>query len=168
VTSKNNKTLDVTIPQPKRLSVGSTDDGLIEIEIQLRKYKLFVVETNGFTRFKRGSFVNELMKELGDPKGYDNIVKWNMLTQVWAPLFVSSHGDVPDKEQFLSLPAVDLEFWVDTAKELGHEFLWLDELNKGIQSDLEQAEADKEDVKKKSRQPDDHPETEEIPTGRPV
>jgi len=160
VTSEN---IDVTIPQPHRLSVGNTDDGLIEIEIQLRKYKLWVTEANGFTRFKMNSMVSELLKELPEAKTYESQVQRNLLTEVWIPLTVCSCGEVPTKEQFFGLPAGDIAFWVDTAKELGHEFLWYDGLNDIYRSTAEQVEADKDDIKKKSRIPDDHPKAEKVP-----
>jgi hypothetical protein len=153
------------IPQPKRLGVGQTPDGLIEIEIQLRKYHLWVSETNVFTRFHLSSLVTELMKEMGEVDGYELQVRRNMLTEVWAPLSVCSRGEVPTKEQFLSLPTVDLAFWVETAKELGHTFEWLDGLNRIYSSAAEQATAEKEDVKKKSRVRADHRRADEVPAG---
>jgi len=165
MTSKNNgkKPENVTIPQPYRVSVGETADGLVEIEIQLRKYRLSVVEANGFTRFKMNSLVSELLKEFPEANTYESQVQRNLLTEVWVPLSVCSHGEVPTKEQFFGLPAGDIAFWVNTAKELGHEFLWYDGLNEIYRSTVEQVEADKEDLKKKNRQPDDHPEIAEVP-----
>jgi hypothetical protein len=160
----NSKT-DTTIPQPKRLGVGQTQDGLIEIEIQLRKFHLWVSETNVFTRFNLSSRVTETMIEMGEVDGYESQVKRNMLTEVWAPLSVCSRGEVPTKEQFLTLPTVDLAFWVDAAKELGHTFEWLDGLNKIYSSAVEQAQAEKEDVKKKSRERTNHRRANAVPAG---
>jgi len=161
MTGKNGKT-ETTIPQPKRLGVGQTLDGLIEIEIELRKFHLWVSETNVFTRFNLSSLVTELLKELGEVDGYESQVRRNMLTEVWAPLSVCSRGDVPTKEQFLSLPTVDMAFWVETAKELGHTFEWLDGLNRIYTSTAEQAEAEKEDIKKKSRVRQNHRRVDEV------
>lgn len=158
MTSKNNgsktSTSTTVIPQPKRLSVGETDDGLVTIEIQLRKFKPTVVEADGFFRFKLNSFVTELLKGLGDiPEEYEGKVRRNMITEVWAPLSVCSVGEVPDRDQFLSMPKSDIAFWVETAKELGHEFDWLDGLNRIYQSGVEKAEAEKDDLKKKEPSP---------------
>jgi hypothetical protein len=160
----NSKT-EPTIPHPQRLGVGQTPDGLIEIEIQLRKFHLWVSETNVFTRFNLSSRVTELMKEMGEVDGYESQVRRNMLTEVWAPLSVSSRGEVPTKEQFLSLPTVDLAFWVETAKELGHTFEWLDGLNKVYSNAVEQTQAEKEDLKKKSRIRANHRRAHEVAAG---
>jgi hypothetical protein len=160
----NGKTETIAIPQPKRLGVGQTPDGLIEIEIQLRKFRLWVSETNVFTRFNLSSLVTELLKEMdGVASGYESQVRRNMLTEVWAPLSVCSRGDVPTREQFLSLPTVDMALWVDTAKELGHSFEWLDGLNQIYTSAAEQTQAEKDDVKKKSRVRSNHRRTHEVP-----
>ena len=156
---------EITIPQPKRLGVGQTPDGLIEIEVQLRKFHLWVSETNVFTRFNLSSLVTELLKEIGESKEYADQVRRNMLTEVWAPLSVCSRGEVPTKEQFLSLPTVDLAFWVKTAKELGHTFEWLDGLNRIYTSAVEQTQAEKEDVKKKSRVRTNHRRAHEVAAG---
>ncbi len=155
----------ITIPQPKRLGVGQTPDGLIEIEIQLRKFHLWVSETNVFTRFNLSSRVTELMKELGEADGYESQVRRNMLTEVWAPLSVCSRGEVPTKEQFLNLPTADMALWVETAKELGHTFEWLDGLNRIYTSAVEQAQAEKEDVKKKTRVRTNHRGVDEVVAG---
>ena len=160
-----NSKIETAIPQPKRLGVGQTPDGLVEIEIQLRKFHLWVSETNVFTRFNLSSLVTETMKEIGETKEYVDQVRRNMLTEVWAPLSVCSRGEVPTKEQFLSLPTVDLAFWVETAKELGHSFEWLDGLNKIYASAAEQAEAEKEDVKKKNRVRTNHRSAHEVAAG---
>ena len=160
-----NSKIETAIPQPKRLGVGQTPDGLVEIEIQLRKFHLWVSETNVFTRFNLSSLVTETMKEIGETKEYVDQVRRNMLTEVWAPLSVCSRGEVPTKEQFLSLPTVDLAFWVETAKELRHTFEWLDGLNKIYASAVEQAEAEKEDVKKKSRVRTNHRSAHEVAAG---
>lgn len=165
--NKNGKEAEtLTIPQPKRLGVGQTPDGLIEIEIQLRKFHLWVSERNVFTRFSLSSLVNELIKELGASTEYTDQVRRNMLTEVWAPLSVCSRGEVPTREQFLNLPTVDMSFWVSTAKELGHSFEWLDGLNKIYEKAID--ETDEEQVKKKSRQPEDHPETQEVTAGQSI
>jgi hypothetical protein len=154
MTGKNGNTETVElIPQPKRMGVGQTPDGLIEIEIQLRKFHVWVSETNVFTRFNLSSLVTELLKEFGETTEYADQVRRNMLTEVWAPLSVCSRGEVPTKEQFLSLPTVDMSFWVKTAKELGHSFEWLDGLNRIYTSAAEQTQAEKEDVKKKEPSP---------------
>jgi hypothetical protein len=144
------------LPEPKRGQVGQTDSGLVEIEVFLRKYHLWVFEGNGLHRFRVSSLVTETLKKLDDPQGiYDEIIRQNMITEVWAPLFVSSRGEVPDMEQFLALPAVDLAFWVDTARELGHEFEWLDGLERAVSMSRESAQ---EDVKKKSRANQNNPD----------
>jgi len=158
MTSKNNgsktSTSTTAIPQPRRLSVGETAEGLVTVEIQLRKYRLTVVEADGFSRFKLSSYVTELMKELGEfPKGYEAQVRWNMTTEVWAPLTVCSSGEVPNREQFLALPRADLAFWIETAKELGHEFSWLDGLNKLYESQMDQEEREQAETKKKAPTP---------------
>jgi len=157
MTSKNNgsnaSTSTTVIPQPKRLSVGQTDDGLITVKIQLRKYTVTVVEADGFTRFKLSSLVTELLKELGDSTEYENLVRKNMITEVWAPLKVCSSGDVPTYEQFLGMPKGDISFWVETAKELGHEFAWLDGLNKIYDTQIVRQEAELAENKKKETIP---------------
>lgn len=158
-----NGNTEAVIPQPKRLSVGQTPEGLIEIEIQLRKFHLWVSETNVFTRFYFSSLVTELMKEIGEADGYESQVRRNMLTEVWAPLSVCSRGDVPTKEQFLVLPTVDMAFWVETAKELGHSFEWLDGLNKIYSSAAEQTAAEKDNLKKKSRVRVNHRRAHAVP-----
>lgn len=162
MTSKNGTT-ETTIPQPKRLGVGQTPDGLIEIEIQLRKFRLWVSEANVFTRFQLNSLATELLKEMADVDGYESQVRRNMLTEVWAPLFVCSRGEVPTREQFLALPPADMTFWVETAKELRHSFEWLDGLNRVYTSAAEQAAAEKDDVKKKSRVRSHHRRTDAVP-----
>lgn len=149
------------IPQPERLNIGKTEDGLVEVEIQLRNYKLWVGEASVFTRFALNSFVTELVKELGESEEYEEQVRRNMFTEVWAPLKICSRGQVPTREQFLALPPVDLKFWVDTAKELGHSFPWLD----GLEKIYESAITPQEEVKKKSRVPEDHPEIEKVSAG---
>jgi len=155
----------IAIPQPKRLGIGQTPDGLIEIEIQLRKYHLWVSETNVFTRFNLSSLVTELMKELGEVDGYESQVRRNMLTEVWAPLSVCSRGEVPTQKQFLTLPTVDMAFWVETAKELGHSFEWLDGLNRIYTGAVEQAQVEKEDLKKKNRVRTNYRRTHEVIAG---
>jgi len=140
--------------QPKRLSVGETSEGLVTVEIQLRKFRVTVIEANGFSRFKLSSMVTELLKELGDiPDDYEGKVRRNMITEVWAPLKVCSDGEVPDYEQFLRMPQSDINFWIETAKELGHEFAWLDGLNQIYETQIVRQERESNEVKKKERIP---------------
>jgi len=139
----------VLFQEPERVKVGQTDSGLIEIEIKLRKFHLWVSEADGFTRFEVSSLVSSIMDESGEPTDYGARVRMNMLTEVWAPLFACSRGDVPTKEQFLSLPESDLSFWVKIAKELGHEFRWLDDLNDFVSS----AGSNGKNEKKSGRKP---------------
>jgi len=141
------------IPEPKRLSVGETEAGLVKINIQLRKYKLSVIEADGFTNFKISSLVNELLKDLGEPKEYTEKVRANMLTEVWATLFCCSDGEVPDRDQFFNLPERDLAFWIETAKELGYEFYWLDGLNSFVTSEAERLAQEAEEEKKSATTP---------------
>jgi hypothetical protein len=153
MTSKNNgsetSTSTTVLPQPQRLSVGETDTGLVTVEIQLRKFKMAVVEADGFSRFKLNSLITETLKELGDPpEDYEGKVRVNMITQVWCPLKACSTGEVPTYEQFLAMPKGDIAFWVETAKGLGHEFAWLDSLNRIYDQEVELAE-----TKKKGKRP---------------
>jgi len=215
MTGKNGKSEIAAIPQPKRLNVGQTDDGLIEIEIQLRKYHLWVTEANSFTRFKlsallrdelrmdehaefsanisimtdaqifglpewekvpdpkptkRDGIVQAVLKVFSDahPESSEELYQKLLLREVWAPLFVCSRGEVPNRTQFIGIPRIDMTFWITTARELGHSFEWLDGLDKiytTILDGLGQKEADKEDVKKKSRKPEDNPEAQEVTAG---
>jgi hypothetical protein len=168
MTNKNGKNLEVIIPQPKKLGVGQTEDGLVEIEIQLRKYRLFVSETNSFTRFRLRFLAAELIKELGEPENYEQQVQRNLFTEVWLPLSVASRGELPTREQFIKMPVVDQNFWIQTAKELGHEFEWLDALNKIYENraaGVSEEQTEEEELKKKSRLPENHPEAEKIPAG---
>ena len=171
MTGKNGKSEIAAIPQPKRLGVGQTADGLIEIEIQLRKYRLFVTEATTFIRFKLSAFVTDTLGEraAGDS---EQLYRYMLLAEVWAPLYVCSRAadgsEVPGQDQFLNLPTGDMSFWVQTARELGHSFDWLDSLDRiydkrraGVPAD----ELEKEQVKKKSRQPENHPETKEVSAG---
>jgi hypothetical protein len=142
------------LPKPQRLSVGETDTGLVTVEIQLRKFKVTVVEADGFSRFKLSSLVTETLKELGEiPKEYEGMVRRNMITEVWAPLKVCSEGEVPTYEQFLAMPQADIAFWVETAKELGHEFSWLDGLNQLYETQITRREREQADNKKKGKKP---------------
>lgn len=151
--SKTSSTSTTAIPQPKRLSVGQTDEGLVTVEIGLRRFRVTVVEADGFTRFKLSSLVTELLKELGESTEYEDMVRRNMITEVWAPLKVCSSGEVPTYEQFLGLPKGDLAFWVETAKELGHEFAWLDGLNKIYDTQIVRQEQELAETKKKEKIP---------------
>ena len=156
MTSKNNGSKDsavTVIPQPKRLAVGQTDDGLVTVEIQLRKFRLTVKEADGFTQFKLSSLVTEVLKELDSSTEYEDIVRANMITEVWAPLKVCSSGEVPTYNQFLGLPKGDLAFWVETAKELGHEFSWLDGLNKLYETQITRQNQELAETKKKEQIP---------------
>ena len=163
MTSKNNgskTSTSTTLVAPaievlkgRVVKVGETDSGLITVNIQLRKFNLTVIEADGFFRFKLSSFVTNLLKDLGDSKEYEDVVRRNMITEVWAPLRTCSAGEVPDRDQFLAMPKSDIAFWVETAKELGHEFTWLDGLNRIYQSGVEKAEAEKDDLKKKEPSP---------------
>lgn len=147
-----------TIPQPERLKVRQNDDGLMEIQIKLRKYKFWVKEANVLTRFTLSSFVSELLQELSESDDYNDQVRRNMLTEVWAPLYACSEGEVPTKEQFLMLSPTDMNFWVRTAKELGHSFEWLD----GVETIYNGVSEDTSASKKKARLPEDNPEVEEV------
>jgi len=157
MTSKNNgsktSTSTPVIPQPKRISVGSTDEGLVTVEIQLRKFKVTVIEADGFFRFKLSSLVTELLKEFGEVSEgkYEDAVRRNMLTEVWAPLKACSTGEVPTWEQFLRMPKGDIAFWVETAKEIGHEFAWLDGLNQIYDAQVTQTERELSENKKKEQ-----------------
>jgi len=159
MTSKNNgsktSTSTTVIPHPKRLAVGETDDGLVTIEIQLRRFKVTVIEADGFFRFKLSSLVTELLKEFGEvgEDKYEDAVRRNMLTEVWAPLKACSTGEVPTYDQFLGMPRGDIAFWVETAKELGHEFAWLDGLNQIYDAQVTQTERELAENKKKEKTP---------------
>lgn len=159
MTSK--KDTEIIIPKPEIVGVGSTDDGLVTVTIKLRKFELTVTEANVVSRSELNYFVTELMKDFDDSDGYKDIIRRNMLTEVWAPLSVCSSGNVPDRDQFFHLPEDDLAFWVNTAKKLGHSFAWLDGLNRLY----EDAGEPDEDVKKKSRVAQDHPKAEKVPAG---
>lgn len=144
----------VAIPQPKRLSVSETEDGLIQIEIQLRRRRIFVSEMNFFSSFKLGNLLKELYAEFNPvdgtlPKDDTQVVKENLLLNVWAPLAICSTGDVPTKEEFLQLPEADIQFWVETARELGVKFPWLDDLEAVIDQVREEA---KKKARKRTRQ----------------
>ena len=132
----------VVIPKPQRLSVSETSDGLVQVTIQLRKRKIVVSETNYFSSFRQGNLLNELDKEFNviadngkepKPKDDQQIVQENLLLNVWAPLASCSSGDVPTKEEFLRMPEVDIQFWVETAKELGIKFPWLEVLEQAVE-----------------------------------
>lgn len=133
----------VVIPKPQRLSVSETDDGLVQVTIQLRKRKIVVTETNYFSSFRQGDLITQLDKEFNviadngkepKPKPDQQIVQENLLLNVWAPLASCSTGDVPTKDEFLRMPELDIQFWVETAKELGVKFPWLDALEQAVEN----------------------------------
>jgi len=146
-------TSTTVIPQPHRLAIGETDTGLVAVEIQLRKFRLTVTEADGFSRFKLSSLVTELLKGFDESEEYEEIVRRNMITEVWAPLKICSDGEVPTPEQFLVMPKSDIAFWVETARELGHEFVWLDGLNKIYDVQISQQERELAATKKKGTRP---------------
>lgn len=168
-TNGNTATVEL-IPQPKRLGVGQTADGLIEIEIQLRKFHLWVSEANAFTRFRLNALITEVANEFGEFEKLNEQERWkyNLLIHIWAPLFVCTRGDeVPAKDQFLSIPSVDQALWIETARELGHVFAWLDGLNRVYEVGLQNLESEEETVKKKSGKRQDHSGLDEVAAEQP-
>jgi hypothetical protein len=138
----------VVIPKPQRLSVSETEYGLVQVTIQLRKRVITVTESNYFSSFRQGNLFTVLDKEFNDNDGEDSsktteqIVQENLLFNVWVPLVSCSAGDVPTKDEFLWMSEIDIQFWVETARELGIKFPWLDALEQAV------TEAGKEAQKK--------------------
>ena len=128
----------VVVPQPKRLSVSSNEEGLIQIELQLRQRKVTVVEADYSATYQKGVIVGDILddfepdlEEGQDPPELNDMerVRQNLLLNVYAPLAACSTGDVPDKDAFLKMSEVDIDFWVSEAKQVNPTwFTWLDEL----------------------------------------
>lgn len=152
---------EIIIPQPKRLGVKSSPEGLMQVEIQLRKFKLTVSEADGESRFRLGLLTGELLNEFEVPLNSNNgqeppvktdgqRVTENMLLNVWAPLASCSTGEVPTKEQFMKLPEVDLNFWIETARNLGAQFQWLDRMEALFSGEIEPTEKEAQKKGKRS------------------
>lgn len=145
---------DVKVTHPKRLSVDQTEEGLIEIHVQIKHRKIVICEADFHANHKRGLLLADLYDEFdgldkdqnkGQDKGQDkgqseSAFAENILVNVWAPLYACSRGDVPERDQFLKMSEVDIDFWVDIARELNPSwFLWLDAVLKTAKETVEQA-----------------------------
>lgn len=125
-------------PLSKGNSNGS--NGLITKAINLSGRHIVVSEATYLMGIQRGTIIGDILESTDDG---DHIVQ-NVLTSIYAPLAACSSGDVPTKEEFLSMREADIEEWLSVGRKLNsHWFSWMDELEKSLTEQEKKAELQK-------------------------
>jgi len=123
------KSNDLVVTKPERLSVDANTDGLIEVKIQLRNRVVVVREASYADGLVRGQLIGKLLDEQEantTEEGTAEMTRQNMIINLWAPLYSCSSGDVPERDEFMRMSEKDIGFWIETARELNPDwFGWL-------------------------------------------
>lgn len=150
----------VEIQKPERLGVSQTPEGLMQIEIQLRKFRLTVQENDFGSRRRLGSLWSDLIDKFNpepkdekepEPIAEEEQYRYFLLQNVWAPLAACSVGEVPTADQFIKLPEIDIDFWMDTGRSLGIRFDEFDRLQKLLSGETLPTEKEAKKNGRKSR-----------------